>query len=515
MVACLPLFGVHMKMYVLFLLMVICGSYASAQEPGSIPWTPKVSSGLVSTAITVPEKYRSIALDSVRQRLNIPRGWTASVFAAGSELLKPRFMAWGPDSVLFVANMNRNNILALPDRDRDGIADTIIVAARGFTTGHDVRFWRDTMFVAQEASIIKLWRSNPATLTYDQRVTVIDKSSQPNQIGGGHRTRSLVVDTNAMKLYVSVGSRGNADRESNRAVIEQYEYDGTGRRVFATGIRNAVGMTLHPRTGKLWANNNGSDNQGNNIPPEWVDIVREDGFYGYPFAYHFRRIFNLVGEYGDLLPLTRADTLALERMQPSAALVDAHSAPMALVFVEQTPVTAHRYSAFMALRGSWNRTPPSGSKIIRLEFDSDEDTIANAVHDFCTGFITDTNDATTRWGRPVGLALSADGSVFVSSDDIKNMVIKLTPPRVTSVGDAAVMSMPTVTPNPASASVRIENVVPGDHVAIVDLQGNTVLEQTITSDRWVVSVSALVSGVYAVRVAGVRRTVTVPLVISR
>jgi glucose/arabinose dehydrogenase len=504
-----------MKLSVLLLVVVSCGSYAIAQEPGSIPWTPKVSGGLVSTAIAVPERFRAIAIDSEKQRLNIPVGWTASVFAAGTELLKPRFMAWGPDSVLFVANMNRNNILALPDRNRDGIADTVVIAARGFTTGHDVRFWRDTMFVAQEASVVKLWRSDPATLIFDQRVTVIDKSSQPNQIGGGHRTRTLVVDTNAMKLYVSVGSRGNADRETNRAVIEEYNYDGSGRRVFASGVRNAVGMTLHPRTGMLWANNNGSDNQGNNIPPEWVDIVREEGFYGYPFAYHFRRIFNLTGEYGDLLPLTRNDTLALARMQPPAALVDAHSAPMALVFVEQTPIATHRYSAFMALRGSWNRTPPSGAKIVRLEFDSDEDTIANAVHDFCTGFITDTNDAATRWGRPVGLALAADGSVYISSDDIKNMIIKLTPPRVTSVGDDATMPLPTVTPNPASTSVRIDNVAPGDHVSIVDLQGNTVLEESVTSDRVTVSVATLATGVYAVRTTGVRRTVTVPLVITR
>ena len=169
----------------------------------------------------------------------------------------------------------------------------------------------------------------------------------------------------------------------------------------------------------------------------------------------------------------------------------------------------------MALRGSWNRTPPSGAKIVRLEFDSDEDAVANAVHDFCTGFITDTNDAATRWGRPVGLALAADGSVYISSDDIKNMIIKLTPPRVTSVGDGATMSLPTVTPNPASTSVRIDNVAPGDHVSVVDLQGNPALEETVTSDRVTVSVATLVAGVYAVRITGVRRTVTLPLVITR
>ena len=84
-----------------------------------------------------------------------------------------------------------------------------------------------------------------------------------------------------------------ADRESTRALIEEFEWDGTGRRTYASGVRNAVGMTLHPRTGKLWANNNGSDRQGNNIPPEWVDIVRDQGFYGYPVAYNHQVWFDL------------------------------------------------------------------------------------------------------------------------------------------------------------------------------------------------------------------------------
>lgn len=502
-------------LYAVCAVLVLTGP-ALAQDPGTIPWTPKVTNGLVPCVVTMPAKYRSINIDSVRQRLMLPPGWTASVFAAGTDLVKPRFMAWGPDSVLFVANMSRNNVVAMPDANRDGVVDTMIVAARGFSTGHDVRFYRDTMFVAQEASIVKLWRSDPNGYVFDQRVTVIDKSSQENQIGGGHRTRTLVVDTNAMKLYVSVGSRGNADRETNRAVIEEYDYNGSNRRVYASGVRNAVGMTLHPRTGKLWANNNGSDNQGNNIPPEWVDIVREDGFYGYPFAYHFRRLFSLVGEYADLLPLTRTDTLLMERMQPPAALVDAHCAPMALVFVEQTPIAEFQHSAFMAMRGSWNRTPPSGAKIVRFEFDSDEDTIANAVHDFCTGFISDTNDAATRWARPVGLALACDGSIYVSSDDIKNMILKLTPTSAVTVPDARAKSTPSLWPNPASERVRIHGARIGDVISIIDVHGRVMEEYCASADEPLLALGTLVPAVYLVRVVrGSTVTLAAPLVVSR
>lgn len=505
-----------MKQAIVMLAALLHATVLYSQDPGGIPWTPKVTTGLVSQSVIVPEKYQSINIDPQRQRLNVLPGWTVQVFAAGSDLLKPRFMAWGPDSVLFVANMNRNNILAMPDVNRDGVADTVIVAARGFTTGHDVRFWRDTMFVAQEAGIVKLWRSDPSSYVYDKRVSVVDKSTQPNQIGGGHRTRTVVIDTTAMKLYVSVGSRGNADRESNRAVIEQYDYDGTNRRIYAQGVRNAVGMTLHPRTGRLWANNNGSDNQGNNIPPEWVDMVRDEGFYGYPFAYHYRRIFNLVGEYSDLLPITRDDTMLLQRMYPPAALVDAHSAPMALVFVESTPISEFRHSAFMALRGSWNRTPPSGAKIVRLEFDGDGDTVANAVHDFCTGFISDTNDASTRWARPVGLALAADGSVYISSDDIKNMIIKLTPPRTTSVGADGLDRVSKLMPNPAATHVHVTVAMRGDGIEFIDAQGHVALVVRAEADQPAVPVSVLAAGMYSVRVTrGPSVVRTLPLMIAR
>lgn len=446
-------------------------------QSGSIPWTVKSGPSLREVRIQVPTKFASLSLDPSLQYVRLPGGWTASVFAAGPAFNKPRFMAWGPNSTLFVANMNGNNILALPDTNNDGVADTVIVAAKGFSLGHDVRFWNDTMFVCQEAGVVKLWRSDTSTLMYDQRKTVVDKSSQSNQTGGGHRTRTLVIDTNNLKLYVSVGSRGNADREMDRAVIEEYNYDGSGRRIFASGTRNAVGMTLHPRTGKLWANNNGSDNQGNNLPPEWVDIVRDSGFYGYPIGYHFRNWFPLTGDYQDLKPFTRADSSNMERMAMPAALVDAHSAPMALVFTDNGANVNYEYGAFMAMRGSWNRTPPSGAKIVFLRFDNDEDTIANQVEDFCTGFIRDTNSVESRWARPVGLALGSDGSVYVSLDEGKQCVLKLTPPTSSQVSNDHT-NLVSCWPNPASDAVTVRLAQTPCQLSIVNLSGELMYSAT-------------------------------------
>lgn len=494
-------------------LLAVCVK-VSAQDPGTIPWTLKVRPNLEKVQIAVPDKFSALGINPSQHYLFVPLGWTASVFAAGSSFSKPRFMSWGPDSVLFVANQNGNNILALPDRNGDGIADTILVAAKGFSLGHDVRFWRDTMFVCQEAGVTKLWRTNRAEYVYDKRVTVIDKAAQSNQAGGNHRTRTLVIDTIAMKLYVSVGSRGNADREIDRAVIEQYSYDGTGRRVFASGTRNAVGMTLHPRTGRVWANNNGSDNQGNNVPPEWVDIVRDNGFYGYPIGYHFRNWYPLISDYQDLAPITSADSANMLRMAVPAALVDAHCAPMALVFSENSVQPAYSCGAFMAMRGSWNRTPASGAKIVFLRFDNDADTIANEVEDFCTGFITDSNNVSTRWGRPVGLTIAADGSVYVSVDDGKQCVIKLTPPKTVSA-PSFVNPSSWIMPNPAHDVVDMQLPEDCTLVEINGLAGERIYSAVPRSGIMRLSISDWSTGVYVVTAVCPTRTISNMLVIHR
>ena len=446
-------------------------------EPGTIPWTPVVDTGLVPVSILVPPQFSSVNLHPTLNAVNLRPGWTATVYFAGNQLDKPRFMTWGPDSVLYVANMDGNEILAIPDEDGDGIGDGAIVAARTPSNTHDVKFYRDTMFVVSQSGIFKRWRSDPESYEYDQVRTLIDKSSQPNQIGGNHVTRTLVIDTIARKLYLSVGSRGNADREPNRGVIEEYDWDGSNRRIYSRGVRNAVGLTQHPRTGKIWAANNGSDQQGNNIPPEWVDIVREDGFYGYPIAYHHQNYFDYThSSYRDLLPITHGDSADVRSMVPAAALVAAHCAPMALEFSTVNRPGFPLSGAFMAMRGSWNRSPTSGAKIVYLQFDDDQDTIANRVVDFCTGFIRDSANVSTRWARPVGIALSRDGSVFITSDDIKQFVLRISPPVSTSVGEADFNDKSgsiVVYPNPASSQVSVEVAWPaeGDKVSVYDIGG--------------------------------------------
>lgn len=511
---------------ILFLLVVPSwSSRCNDTIPDGIqPWTPMVSSGLSNTRIVVNARFIGRGLNPDAMPLRLPAGWSASVYYSGDEMVKGRFLAWGPDSVLYVMSMNKGTVIALPDRDKDGVADTAVVAASGFVSGHDVRFWNDTMFVATEHGVYAL-RDVDGDLKYEMREHRINKQIQPNQTGGNHVTRTLAIDTVSRKLFLSVGSRGNNDRESNRAVIESYDLDGSNRALYASGVRNAVGMTIHPVTGRLWANNNGSDLAGDDIPGEWVDMVRDGGFYGYPIAHHHRSFFDFTNsQYRKLLPITAEDSVAVRSMSRPAALVAAHSAPMAIEFVRPEVPSPYRNGAFMVLRGSWNRRPASGSKIVWLEFDDHTDTVANAVHDFCTGFMLDSVSVPPRrWGRPVGLATSADGSVYITSDDITHVILKLTPPSATSIENRPLNTGSLrVSPNPASdrALLQWSDAPLTTRLSVYASSGELVhsrqlLEHEIVAGLYV-NTQQFTSGSYRIQLTCADgRRVDVPLVVSR
>jgi glucose/arabinose dehydrogenase len=416
----------HMKTFFILgycILMLCCNAQ---QLPPSIKMTPAKKIKLVPVKLIVPEQFK----DKIHggHVLNIPEGYSAQVFYAG-RLDKPRFFAWGPDSVLYVANKNSGEIIALPDKNHDGIADTAIVAASGFHLSHDLAFYNGAMYVAEERRIMKCTDKNHDGLYETKEVFIDNIAAGARQPGGGHDTRTIVFDPAKKKMYLSIGSSCNVCRDQEyRAVIEEYNDDGTGRRPFATGIRNAVGMTLH--NGRLWADNNGSDWQGDNIPPEWVDIVRDGGFYGHPFAYANGVYFDFHAhqEYTDLLPLTAEDSALVRSMVQPAALVQAHSAPMAIEFSNSSFPTQFRNGAFIAYRGSWNRSHLTGYKVVFLKFLSDQDTTAEYVTDVVTGFQpTESSSREFVWGRPVGLAVDQRGNLFVGSDDITQFIAIISP----------------------------------------------------------------------------------------
>jgi glucose/arabinose dehydrogenase len=486
--------------------------------------TPVVDIGTQTVAVNVPAKFENDF--PAGKTLKIPNKYKVSVFYAG-DLKKPRFMTFSPKGILHVSDATNGKVYALPDVNQDGIADTIIEAATGFTGNHDVKFYKGAMYVTEATRIWKCTDPEGDGIYQTKSVFI-------NNIGNnnteGHVTRTIVFDSINKKVYVSVGSSCNVCREDDRAIIEQYNEDGSGRRVFATGIRNAVGMTLHPTTNKLWANNNGSDQQGNEIPPEWIDIVRDGGFYGHPFAYGdgVWFDFNKHSDYQALLPITAVDSGKVERMVTPAALVRAHSAPMAIEFLPPIAIaknTALQDGFLTALRGSWNTTAPNnfrGFKVIYGHLTTAQDTTVDYVGDFCSGFLTDTINR-VYWGRPVGIAFDPLGKVYISSDEGNAFIIVLTPDEVTSVDkENEVLSSSVVYPNPAKDQFNValtltqSSKVTATLYDVTGKQVRSLMDQTLSSGshNQQMDVNGLAPGYYLLKITAGNNTYNHKLILK-
>jgi glucose/arabinose dehydrogenase len=394
--------------------------------------TPEVDLQLESVPLTVPEKFKDMVPEDLR--LNLPPDFSVKVFAV-TGLRGPRMMAFDEDGVLHVANMKAGNadefqpdgdpsgqIVALPDRDNDGVADTVIVAADQLRWANSLAFYKGDMFVADTHQIVKFTDAD-GDLVYEGREVFADDIPTA---GTPHLTRTIVADEAGESFYLSVGSSCDVCREQDpeRAAVLKFSADGTERRVFATGLRNAIGLDLHPVTGALWAANNGHTEADSTRPPEWIDIVREDGFYGWPLAYGYQIYvdFGIRGHYR-VLPITKEDSLLVETMERPVALVDAHVAPMDLHFYPAGHFPdKYINAAFIAYRAGF-LGPDPGHKVVAL-FVNPDGTEAR-VGDFLTGFWPDPPDQENIWGKPVGLATDSTGDLYVSSDWINHLILKV------------------------------------------------------------------------------------------
>jgi glucose/arabinose dehydrogenase len=484
---------------------------------GSINLTPEISLNLEAVQIEVPLKY-STQFPSNRI-IYLPNGFKARLFYTSSIFSKPRFMSFSPKGVLHIADYNTGNVIAMPDYDDDGVADTGIIVANGLGNIHDVKFFNGAMYVTQERKVFKCVDANDDGF-FEDITTFIDTIAEgATQPGGGHRTRTIIFDSLNSKIYLSIGSYCNVCRETYRAIIEEYNIDGSGKRIFATGVRNAVGMALHPKSNRLWANNNGSDNQGNGIPPEWVDLVRDGGFYGYPFA-HSNQVwfdFNKGNDYMALKPITEADSNLVSSMKEPAGLIQAHSAPMAMQFLNESMPSLLKNGFLMALRGSWNSSIFHGYKIVYMDLSDENDTTVNYVADFCSGFLTDSLNG-VRWARPVGLALDGNGNIYVGSDDINRFVIQIYQDKVNDLKDEQYPFRGLkIQPNPATEFINaifeggIENE--NAYLNLLDVTGRVVRSLKLNMGKGLNSrqfnLAGLDNGVYFIELdaAGSKRVV--------
>ena len=321
--------------------------------------------------------------------LQVPPGFAVDVYAQG--VRGARFMALGPDGTPYLSLTRAGRVVKLPDADADGRADTVITVAEGLNLPHGLAFRGDTLYVAENDKIV---RFRPGSA---QAEVVV--ASLPGR--GGHFTRTIAFGPDG-KLYVSVGSSCNICDESDprRAAVLRYNRDGSGEEVFAHGLRNSVGIAFDPVTGELWGTNNDRDNLGDDVPPDRINILRQGGDYGWPRCY-------LPGK-----PNPEYPTADCSGVVGPAIPFQAHSAPLGMTFStgSQFPA-AYRGGAFVAFHGSWNRSIPTGYKVVYV---TARDGRPVAVGDFLTGFLPD--PAAPPWARPVDVLVARDGSLLVSDD---------------------------------------------------------------------------------------------------
>ncbi len=338
--------------------------------------------------------------------LRLPPGFAIGIFAR--DLGRARFLTLDPRGTLLVSVPRSGHVLALPDDDGDGRADRAVTVIEGLDLPHGLAFHGDRLYIAETGRVVRVGY-DPATRRAlgAPEVVVPDLPSR-----GGHWTRTIAVGPDR-RLYVSVGSSCNncEERDGRRAAIMRYNADGSGETRFATGLRNAVGLAFRPGTAELWASVNGRDWLGDDRPAEYVTRVEEGGSYGWPYC-HWEVDGRLVPD-PDLGSPGRCRSVS----RPSL-LYQAHTAPLGIAFYTGTQFPAeYRGNLFVALHGSWNRSTPTGYKVIRVRVDGD----SPRAEDFATGWLA----GRRAWGRPVDLAVARDGSLLVS-DDAQGVVYRIT-----------------------------------------------------------------------------------------
>lgn len=325
--------------------------------------------------------------------LYVPHGFNVNLFAQG--LSGPRNLARGPGGAVYASLQGAGQIVRLVDANGDGVAESVQTVLSGLNGPFGIAFRGDTMYFAEETTVKRL---DPGAAT---PVTLIS-----NLPPSGHNTRTIVFGPDNL-MYVAVGSSCNVcDDTPPRAAVTRYNINGTGAHTFATGLRNSVGLAFHPTTGELWANNNDRDNIGgadvamtDSLPPEHVNILKDGKWYGWPECYLPDR------------PNPEYPGFDCSGVEPPAITVQAHSAPLGLAFYTGTMFPSeYQGDAFMTLHGSWNRSVPTGAKVVRVRVASGRPT---AVEDFVSGWQLFDG---TRWGRPVGLVVMSDGALLVSDD---------------------------------------------------------------------------------------------------
>ncbi len=340
-------------------------------------------------------------------RPHVPPGFRVDVFA--HDLLGPRLLRVSPSGDLFVAESQAGRVRVLRAAEGARAVERDSIFASGLDRPFGITFYPPGpaprwVYVAETNAVVRFPYVSGDMTARGAAQTLVPSLTAGQ---GGHWTRDVAFSLDGKRMFVSVGSGSNvADGDSDerdRADVLVFDPEGRDRQVFASGIRNCVGLAVHAVTGDLWCSTNERDGLGDDLVPDYVTRVRRGGFYGWPWFY--------LGNHEDPRHAGERPELASTVTVPDV-LLQAHSASLQMTFYDATafPVR-YRGNAFASLHGSWNRGKRTGPKVITVPIQGGAPT--GEYEDFMTGFVVD-DDAV--WARPVGIAVARDGALFVSED---------------------------------------------------------------------------------------------------
>jgi glucose/arabinose dehydrogenase len=394
--------------------------YSQTQNPVEFSAPPGSGKRIVLTSKGLPKPFAS---ESVRNgpkiisqpsgaKLELPPGFEISVFSEGG-YNNPRWIKEGPNGDLFLADEREKTIYLLRDANKDAKIDN---ATERFTfaTGLDRPFGmavqkigaQTWFYIGNTGSVVRFKYTPGETKVEGEAEKLLEVPI------GGHWTRDVLFSRDGKKMYVSVGSESNVNEgeDPRRAAINEYNPDGTGHRIFASGIRNPVGLAWNPANGQLWTAVNERDLLGDNLVPEYATSVKDGGFYGWPDSY--------MGQNVDPRVKNPRQDLVAKALVPDV-LIEPHSAALGIVFYTGKMFPKeYQGDAFVALHGSWNRSRRSGYKVIRIPFANGKP--EGGYENFLMGWVPDDTGAGV-WGRPVGVTMIRDGSLLVVDDGGKKI----------------------------------------------------------------------------------------------
>ncbi len=345
-------------------------------------------------------------------------GFKVNLFVTGLD--EPRELRTAPNGDVFLAESDNGEIKVFRGISKDGKPEQTETFATGLKQPFGIAFYPpganpEWVYVAETGSVKRFPYRSGDLKAQGAAQTIVAEIFPGAQHGHGHWTRDVQFSPDGKKMYVSVGSQSNVDdpdshkTEFHRANILEYSPDGSGLRVFVSGIRNPVGLAVEPKTGALWTSCNERDALGDNLVPDYTTHVQDGGFYGWPWYY-------MGGHHDPRLPDSHPDLKA--KLITPDVLIQPHSAPLGFAFYEggQFPKD-YQGDIFLALHGSWNRGSRTGYEVVRVPLHQ-QGKASGEYQDFLTGFVTADGNV---WGRPVGIAVAKDGSLLVSDDGSKSI----------------------------------------------------------------------------------------------